>query len=852
MKKLKDQKEKILKKYSYSSVYKKYFEINTNSKKFPSKRVTLLFFSFFLFFTLSYLISIPKLKDESLYIFAAQVTVVALIFPIILTLVGILYSKKYDFDSVFRIYTATTNSKKLYQSSFIIIVFYVVSFFYVYDSSLTEKIRVALNATLAIFFIDAILISLFFLEKTISFTTTKGFNKNLIQFYINSKEIDESINIFSIITNKINEDMHNSDLNSFEKNLNFLIKFLDIVIITSTEIKDNKISSNLNNNYQNNLFGTKLSKIIFLIQKNIETAINHPDPEFYKNLKDFYFYTVYRNYKILENQSVLELLRAHYRHTFFITTKLTEKKPNIINEFISSWYNWLNSLIILDDNLTFYIYKNHLNLTTLIINTFSKDKNIRGLDFICDCLSRWEDVADKMPNYVEYENKLQTIFECENLNTLANFVLETKLLSFYLISKNLDNNKACYKYYEVLIKGKTLIKTTDLMTNSYSFQNIDEILFSYFRLLSNHLYEHYFNNFLEEVERVIEISGLIHGGWIPFLESRITNYIIKLLLLNSPKSNSISNYFWESALKNSSIAKNDKILNLLLKIKDEITNFNDYGSLEWDIKKLEITKKRLSSYTKNLNQLILKHQNLMFESIRLDNIKTQKLISENTLYIKDLNYLLNNSIFSSFDLEEKIGYREVLQSPIYRKFYPSKYLTSEYNIHLDILFKLDYYTSILDHILLKEINKIKKTEYIINDNPINILKKIYLKSMIFSAPVVIFNHQKTLSLLLNECYKPSSLPYNIQKIKNNSVYKVGKTFFKYVHDLPNEDAFYILPNNIFKSIFLNNITPESLSQVDIIISPENPKESLVEVIFPIEAKLTDKTQAIEIIIKKNY
>jgi len=126
---LKDQKEKILKKYSYSSVYKKYFEINTNSKKFPSKRVTLLFFTFFLFFTLSYLISIPKLKDESLYIFAAQVTVVALIFPIILTLVGILYSKKNDFDSVFRIYTATTNSKKLYQSSFIIIVFYVVSFF---------------------------------------------------------------------------------------------------------------------------------------------------------------------------------------------------------------------------------------------------------------------------------------------------------------------------------------------------------------------------------------------------------------------------------------------------------------------------------------------------------------------------------------------------------------------------------------------------------------------------------------------------------------------------------------------------------------------------------------------------
>ena len=164
-----------------------------------------------------------------------------------------------------------------------------------------------------------------------------------------------------------------------------------------------------------------------------------------------------------------------------------------------------------------------------------------------------------MPNYVEYENKLQTIFESENLYTFANLVLETKILSFYLISKNLDDNKVCYKYYEVLIKGKKLIKTTDLSTNSYSFQNIDEILLSYFRLLSNHLYEHYFNNFLENLDRVIEISGLMHGGLIPFLESRIINYIIKLLLLNASKNKSISNYQWESALKNSSITKNDKI-----------------------------------------------------------------------------------------------------------------------------------------------------------------------------------------------------------------------------------------------------------------------------------------------------
>lgn len=847
---LKDQKEKILKEYSYSTSYKKYFEIGTNPKCFPIKRIGIVLCTFSLFFLISNIFTLPKLENESLYIFAAQVTIIALVFPIILTLIGILYSKNNDFDSIFKIYIANTNARTLYRGSFIILLFYVISFFYLYDSLLSEQIRRALNATLGIMFIDAIIITLFFLEKTISFTTTTGVNKILIKHFINSNKNDESINIISIITNRINENIKNSDLNSFEKNVDFLIEFLDIIIIMSTEIKDEKISSNLNSQFEKNIFGTKFSKIIFLIQKNIELAISHPNLEFYQSLHSIYFYIFCRNHQILENESILVLLQAHHRHTYFITKEITEVKPKIINEFISSWYKWLNSYLKIDDNLKFYIYKNHLNLTALIINTFSKDKNIRALDFICDCLSRWEDIADKMPNYVEYENKLQTIFESENLYTFANLVLETKILSFYLISKNLDDNKVCYKYYEVLIKGKKLIKTTDLSTNSYSFQNIDEILLSYFRLLSNHLYEHYFNNFLENLDRVIEISGLMHGGLIPFLESRIINYIIKLLLLNASKNKSISNYQWESALKNSSITKNDKISNLLLKIQKDIINFNEYDSLEWDIKKLEITKKRLSDYIESLIKFISENQKLKFKSIKLDNAKIQKNISKNTLYIKDLNILLNNSIFSDFDLQDKIGYREEMQSPLYRESYPSKYLTSEYDIHLDSIFKLNSYTFIFDHILFKEISKVKKTEYIINDDPIQNLKRLYLKSMIFSAPIVIFNHNEILNLLLNKSYKPSAFPYQIQKIKNNSVYKVGKTIFKYVHDHHEEDVFYILPNNIFKSIFLNKNTPESLSKVDIVVATENPQKALVEVIFPIEVQLTNKTQIIEIIIKK--
>ncbi|MDC5109326.1 hypothetical protein OHW62_18125, partial [Acinetobacter baumannii] len=502
----------------------------------------------------------------------------------------------------------------------------------------------------------------------------------------------------------------------------------------------------------------------------------------------------------------------------------------------------LNSYIKLDDNLTFYIFKNHLSFTALIINTFSKDKNIRGLDFICDCLSRWEDVAAKMPNYVEYENKLQTIFDFENLDTFANLVLETKILSFYLISKNLDDNKVCYKYYEVLIKGKKLIKTTDLMVNSYSFQSIDEILFSYFRLLSNHPYEHYFNNFLEELDRIIEISGLIHGGWIPFLENRITNYIIKLLLLNTTKNKSMSGYLWESAFENSSIAKNDKILNLLLKIQKEIINFNNYDSLEWDSKKLEITKKRLSDYIENLISHTTKCLQSKFELIELDQNKVEDLVSKNTLHTEDLINMLQETFFSFFF--NQVNYNQNIVSSSYYETYDSKYLTTEYSIHLDNIFKPEYYASIIENLFFEEIQKIKRIEYLLSDNIFQTLQKIYLKSCIFSLPIVIYNNNEILEFLSHYSTKNSPLTYIIKKLEHNMGYKIGKTIFKYEFKFP-KNSVYILPNNILKNIYLSKTNNNSLSKVDINLDPKNHQKALVKVDFPCEIHLEKNSLAIE-------
>ncbi|MDO7491558.1 hypothetical protein Q5X79_14540 [Acinetobacter baumannii] len=452
-----------------------------------------------------------------------------------------------------------------------------------------------------------------------------------------------------------------------------------------------------------------------------------------------------------------------------------------------------------------------------------------------------------MPNYIENENNLKTIFDYKNLQTIANLVLETKIISFYLISKNLDDIKITSRYYNILINGKILIKTKDMRSNFYSFQKIDNILFSYFRLLTNYRYKHYFNDILEDLNRNIEISGLIYGGLIPDLEMRITNYFIKLLLLNPGEKTSISIYTWNQSLQETSIANNDKIINLLINLKKLIIFFNDYNSLGWDYKKLEISKNRLTSYISNLITHTEKYLKFKFESIELDQNKIEDLISQNTLHIKDLKDTLQETFFHSFF--KKVNYKQNIASSSYYETYDSKYLTTEYSIHLDSIFKTNYYAHIIEELFFKKIQKIKRTEYLFTKNVFQTLQNIYLKSCIFSLPIVIYNNDEILNFFLHNCNKNLFPTYNIKKLKNNIDYKVGKTIFKYEGKLP-KNSFYILPNNIFKNIFLSKISSDFLSKVKISIDTNNHQKALVKVEFPCEVHLTENSLVLEVITRE--
>ncbi|MDC4618709.1 hypothetical protein OHV60_05855, partial [Acinetobacter baumannii] len=128
---------------------------------------------------------------------------------------------------------------------------------------------------------------------------------------------------------------------------------------------------------------------------------------------------------------------------------------------------------------------------------------------------------------------------------------------------------------------------------------------------------------------------------------------------------------------------------------------------------------------------------------------------------------------------------------------------------------------------------------------------IYLKSCIFSLPIVIYNNNEILEFLSHYSTKNSPLTYIIKKLEHNMGYKIGKTIFKYEFKFP-KNSVYILPNNILKNIYLSKTNNNSLSKVDINLDPKNHQKALVKVDFPCEIHLEKNSLAIEIILKKSY
>lgn len=844
---LTSKKQIVYNKYKLDTLDKKFQLFENKAEKNINQRLFLIIFTVFLFSIINLFINFPNFKDESLYIFAGQVTFIALIFPIILSIVSIFNNNKFNFDDLFSIYSQSSYLKTVYKTSLLTTFLYAISFLFSYDFIYSSNIRKSINLTLIIVFISNILLTYKFLKNTINFLTIQNrFNFMIISFLNNKKE--NTLKIINIICSQINESTTKNDHIAFDRNYENLIEFLDIYIIFSTKIENNSPLNTFNK--EAGFFeASEFDKILLSIQECINETILLNNYKLFNKLFSIYFRIYSRNYDIIDNITLFKLMEYH-TDSIKLVKKINNNESKLYyRKAISTWYQWIKPLFSLPEKTTFEICKKHLFLTTLTVNYYSQIEDFQGLDFFTDCLSRWESEVEYMPNFITPESHLKTVYDTETNETLANLAIEYKIIAFYLIQKHPFDKLILSKYYKVLIKGTTLFKTIDMRTPTYSFNNLDDIIFCYLRLLTNTKYEYFFNDLLENSDRVIEITGLIHGGIIPELESRILKLIIQLLLLDSSKYQT-SSYKWKEAFSHSSVAKIDKTINLIHKLNMQIQNFRDYNSLNWNEKKLVIAKNKILIYIKKLLEIAKKTYDHKFTSIQLDETKMNEQILENTFYLKDLESCLNESSFSILISNKIINYKDEIERLKISEYLPSKYLTADYDITIDNLFKPSYYTSLIDSSIYQALNQDKRTEYYYEDDISKLLLKILLRSYIFASPIVFFNHSEILTFMLRNAYRITNFPYKIESKESNQYFKVGKTIFKFVYNLPIKCTAYIMGSHTIKNIHLEKVTPETLSKVSVDLNPNDTTEVEIHVSFPIEVTLTENAQILEIIMPK--
>ncbi len=211
------------------------------------------------------------------------------------------------------------------------------------------------------------------------------------------------------------------------------------------------------------------------------------------------------------------------------------------------------------------------------------------------------------------------------------------------------------------------------------------------------------------------------------MESRITHLTIQLLLLENLKKQPTT-YQWEGALNAISLAKIDTLIDLLKKLHKEIQRFDDYHSLNWDEKKLSLSKIKLINYIEKVLEITKKSITTKFNFIKLDEEKINNQIQDNTFHLSDLENFLNESSFSILISNKIINYKDRVKKIETSESLPSKYLTTDYDITIDNLFRLSYYTLLIDSSIYEAINQDKLTEYYYENDASKLLLKIVVVS----------------------------------------------------------------------------------------------------------------------------
>lgn len=693
------------------------------------------------------------LKNASLYIFAAQATLIGLIFPIVIAYVSLTNSGRSSSDKLMNIYKYHTGFNILSNSSFLILtayslIFILDSFFNVYFFKISQFF-------LLTWFLFNLALIYLFLSKTLDFTYGSKKIEEVTKYTYNNKE--KIMDGFLIIIDEIKFYIENKSIASAE----------ELIINLADFIKTNFIHHNLN--------AKELNIYLPEIRRLIDNTLDYNNIPTIRRMLFIYMFIGSRLIKSKEKTDLSTLLEFHYLTIYDLGNKinLSDKfKESIYSILLESWSSWKYYLKT-NDNRAHYKY-----YSFLIISLFLQRKI--NIDNILDIYLRVEQNVE--PDWFN-QKPTQSLNEIDNISdqVLLNFCIDTKILllkNVFYSKQNLDEKIRYTK--NILDNVSPLLGTVEIRSNT-TINTSDDIVYSLLRVILNPVYSEYLNN---KFERSIPSSRVTNRSYWMEMTSFTSNFteIYAYIYDQFISNKASSNYTLITYIQN-------------LDIENKISSFN-----------------KINLYLSEFKTLIFNDS--FFDSKKNDFIKErfEKLIlSIRELYLTEIKKYFENSIINIFYFEEIF---QKLFPEIGKSINKSKFndlvcwcdtlnncenliiSTSIDDVHQFVKNSdstLTFESSQFDSLFLRKMlqKKQKQTNYSIDP----ILEMLKLNSMYSGSNFKFLIFNSSIWKKLNQ----SDLPYTIQYLDYDN-FLINNFTFTFIRDV-NIDIFGVMFNNNFiKSI----------------------------------------------------
>lgn|GEM_PF-3474374 len=414
------------------------------------------------------------LKNASLYLFAAQATLIGLIFPIVIAYVGLANTGRASSDKMMNIYKTHTGFNVLASSSFLLLAFY--SFLFIVDSYINSFLFKASQFLFLAWFTFNLYLIYIFLSKTIDFIYGSKKIEEIKKYAYNYR--DGVKDGFSVLADELNYFLENKSVSRAQELEIDLVEFIRINYIKHKFSKENM-----------NFFLGEIRKIV-------DNALDYNNSHSIKKILYIYYYLGGRLSKIEQGLFLEEILEMNYVALIDLNNKLNisdDFKDYVHSVFLESWDSWnaWNLVLKEDKSKLFYSYYTFLVCSLYI----SHDKK---LDNILDTFLR---IPERVKNTFDIEDYKTLKIEKDVCSAvLVNFCTDMK---FLIIKKILNNN---YNFENKIIHIKSILYNSSLLSGTTAIRadtritTSKDLLYSLMRISGNPYYSDYLNDIIEKTK----------------------------------------------------------------------------------------------------------------------------------------------------------------------------------------------------------------------------------------------------------------------------------------------------------------------------------------------------------------